>query len=156
MRVPAVSASIAFAVYVSTWRVWKVSSATLIVSATDEFLRRLSDSFVIGGTISRSAIGRMIRRYAWPTGQAHGQRGLELRSRNGEDAGADHLGHARARVDAERDDGRPEFSPVVEEPVLHPARQERRDAEVPEEHPHEQRNVPEELHVEDGGERAAA
>src|SRR5919204_3742407 len=65
MTVPAVSASMALAVYVSIWRVWNVSSATLIVSATDEFLRRLSDSLVAGGTISRSATGRMMSRYAW-------------------------------------------------------------------------------------------
>src|SRR5438309_6566226 len=65
MSVPAVSASIALAVYVSIWRVWKVSSATLIVSATDEFLRRFSDSLVAGGTMSRSAMGTMTRRYAW-------------------------------------------------------------------------------------------
>src|SRR5207302_8572370 len=55
----------ALAVYVSIWRVWKVSSATLIVSATDEFLRRFSDSLVAGGTMSRSAMGTMTRRYAW-------------------------------------------------------------------------------------------
>src|SRR6267143_3438809 len=65
MSVPAVSASMAFAVYVSIWRVWKVSSATLIVRATDEFLRRLSDSLVAGGTMRRSAMGTMISRYAW-------------------------------------------------------------------------------------------
>ena len=56
------SASMALAVYVSIWRVWKVSSATLIVSATDEFLSRLSDSLVPGGTMSRSATGRITRR----------------------------------------------------------------------------------------------
>src|SRR2546428_11779649 len=62
MTVPAVRASIALAVYVSIWRVWKVSSATLIVSATDEFLSRVSDSLVAGGTMSRGAIGRMTSR----------------------------------------------------------------------------------------------
>src|SRR2546425_10556574 len=65
MTVPAVRASIALAVYVSIWRVWKVSSATLIVSATDEFLRRFSDSLVAGGTMSRCAMGTMTSRYAW-------------------------------------------------------------------------------------------
>src|SRR5439155_26220038 len=55
----------ALAVYVSIWRVWKVSSATLIVSATDEFLRRFRDSLVAGGTMSRSAMGTMTSRYAW-------------------------------------------------------------------------------------------
>src|SRR5260370_18704359 len=53
------------AVYVSIWRVWNVSSATLIVSATDEFLRRFRDSLVAGGTMSRSAMGTMTSRYAW-------------------------------------------------------------------------------------------
>jgi len=41
-----------------------LSSATLIVSATDEFLSRFSDSLVAGGTMSRSAIGTMTSRYA--------------------------------------------------------------------------------------------
>src|SRR5215472_192555 len=58
MTVPAVSASMAFAVYVSIWRVWNVSSATLMVSATDEFLSRFSDSLVAGGMMSRRATGR--------------------------------------------------------------------------------------------------
>ena len=42
-----------------------MSSATLIVSATDEFLSRFRDSFVAGGMLSRSAIGTMTSRYAW-------------------------------------------------------------------------------------------
>src|SRR2546430_181247 len=40
---------------------------------------------------------------------------------------------------------------VVEDPVLDAARQEGRHAEIPEEHPHEQRDVPEELDVRGGG-----
>src|SRR5438093_13726352 len=63
MSVPAVSASKARAVYVSIWRVWNVSSATLIVSATDEFLSRFRESLVSGGTISLSATGRITSRY---------------------------------------------------------------------------------------------
>ena len=59
MRVPAVRASMALAVYVSIWRVWKVSSATLMVRASEEFLSRFSDSLVAGGMMSRSAMGRM-------------------------------------------------------------------------------------------------
>ena len=58
MRVPAVSASMARAVYVSICRVWKVSSATLMVRATEEFLRRFSDSLVAGGTMRRSGDGQ--------------------------------------------------------------------------------------------------
>jgi hypothetical protein len=42
-----------------------VVSATLIVRASDEFLSRLSESLVSGGTMSRSAIGSSTRRYAW-------------------------------------------------------------------------------------------
>ncbi len=38
-----------------------------MVKATEEFLRRLSVSFVAGGTISRRAIGTMIKRYACST-----------------------------------------------------------------------------------------
>ncbi len=49
----------ALAVYVSIWRVWKVSSATLMVRASEEFLSRFSDSLVAGGMMSRSAMGRM-------------------------------------------------------------------------------------------------
>src|SRR6266542_3945772 len=65
MTVPAVSASMAFAVYVAIWRVWKVSSATLMVSASEEFLSRFSDSLVPGGMMRRSATGRITYRYAW-------------------------------------------------------------------------------------------
>src|SRR5205085_11588291 len=52
------------AVYVSIWRVWNVSSATLIVSATEEFLSRFRDSLVAGGRMSRRATGRITYRYA--------------------------------------------------------------------------------------------
>src|SRR2546426_12032089 len=55
----------AFAVYVSIWRVWNVSSATMMASATDEFLSGLRDSLVAGCTIRRRATGRMISRYDW-------------------------------------------------------------------------------------------
>src|SRR5439155_10301412 len=56
-----------------------------------------------------------------------------------------------AVVHAEREHSRPELGAVVEEPVLDGTWQQRRDAEVPEEHPDEQRDVPEELDVERGG-----
>ncbi len=89
-------------------------------------------------------------------GEPGGHRGLELRARDGLDARAQHLGEARAAVDAERAHRRPELEPVAEEPLLDHLGQERRHREVPEEHPDQQRHVAEELHVEGGEPRAAA
>src|SRR5438876_4383044 len=79
--------------------------------------------------------------------EPHGHRRFELCPRNGLDAGADHFRDARAVVDAEREHAGPELGAVVEEPILHGARQQRRHAEVPEKHPHQQRDVAEELDV---------
>src|SRR5262245_59577777 len=86
-----------------------------------------------------------------PDREAHRDGRLELGARNRQDAGADHLGHARAVVHAQREHPRPELGAVIEEPVLYTAGQEWRHAEVPEEHPHEQRDVTEEFDVENRG-----
>src|SRR3990172_8458991 len=45
----------------------KVSSATPMVSAKEEFLRRFSDSLVAGGMMRRRAMGIMTERYASTT-----------------------------------------------------------------------------------------
>src|SRR5437660_2259509 len=77
-------------------------------------------------------------------------RGLELRAGYRADPGPDHLRHARPVVDAKRDGGGPELGAVVEDPVLGRPREQRRHGEVPEEHPHQQGDVAEELDVERG------
>jgi hypothetical protein len=58
-------------------------------------------------------------------------------------------------VDAEREHASPELGVVVQQPLAERRREERWDAEIPEEHPDEQRDVAEELDVErrDGPQR---
>src|SRR5437667_198435 len=80
--------------------------------------------------------------------EPHRHGGLELGLRDRLDARANDLRHAGAVVDAEREHSGPELGSVVEEPLPGHLREERRNPEIPEEHPDEQRDVAEELDVE--------
>src|SRR5207302_6734753 len=79
--------------------------------------------------------------------EPHRHGGLELGPRDCLDAPANDLRHAGAVVHAEREHPGPELGPVAEQPLANHLREERRNPEVPEEHPDEQGDVAEEFNV---------
>ena len=101
--------STACPVWFSTVLPIETRSGKAMATPSDEFLVRLRYWPINGGTITRSACGKVTRRVTWPRAQAERGSGLGLAAPDRGEAAAHDLGDIACRVEREADQHGGEF-----------------------------------------------